>query len=199
MDRLADLWKRSGPFLAPFRLLGRVGRRIANRLATILWRLALKKLESGALIELGAYIERPRQVSVGRGCRVARGCRIVSEGDFGELVLEDGAHLNRDVTIDHTGGVVVGADALISEGAFILTHSHGRDPHCVPTPVPLTIGKRAWIGARAMLMANVRSVGEGAVIAAGAIVTEDVPPGAVVGGNPARVISPPEGDSRAAE
>lgn len=198
MDRLFDLWKRSGPFLAPFRLLARVANRVVNRLATLLWRLALKNLGPGSIIELGAYIERPAQVSVGRGCLIARGCRIVSEGDLGELVLEDGVQLNRDVTLDHTGGVVVGAGSLVSEGALILTHSHGHDPHSAPEPVPLTIGQRAWIGARAMIMANVRVIGEGSVVAAGAVVTKDVPPGAVVGGNPAKVIFLPGGDSSAA-
>ena len=51
----------------------------------------------------------------------------------------------------------------------------------------LTIGPNAWIGARAVLLAGA-SVGEDAVVAAGAVVTAPVPAGAVVGGNPARVL-----------
>lgn len=52
---------------------------------------------------------------------------------------------------------------------------------------PTTIGDGAWIGMRAMIMPSV-TIGEGAIIAAGAIVTRDVPACSIVGGNPAKVI-----------
>lgn len=57
-------------------------------------------------------------------------------------------------------------------------------PHA---PVNVKIGNDVWIGYRAMIPTNV-TIGDGAVIAAGAVVTKDVPPYAVVGGVPARVI-----------
>jgi maltose O-acetyltransferase len=52
---------------------------------------------------------------------------------------------------------------------------------------PVEIGDDVWIGARAVLLPGVK-VGDGAVIAAGAIVTKEVAPYTIVGGNPARVI-----------
>ena len=54
-------------------------------------------------------------------------------------------------------------------------------------PAPIHIGKNVWIGANAMVLPGV-TIGDGAVIAAGAIVTKDVPPFTVVGGSPAKVI-----------
>jgi acetyltransferase-like isoleucine patch superfamily enzyme len=55
------------------------------------------------------------------------------------------------------------------------------------TKGPITLGHDVWIGARAIVLSGV-NIGTGAVVAAGAIVTKDVPPYAIVGGNPARVI-----------
>jgi virginiamycin A acetyltransferase len=54
--------------------------------------------------------------------------------------------------------------------------------------IPLEVGNDVWIGCRAIIMPNVRSIGDGAVIAAGAVVNKDVPPYAIVCGNPARVV-----------
>jgi len=53
--------------------------------------------------------------------------------------------------------------------------------------LPITIGDRAWIGSRAVVLKGV-TIGEGAVVAAGAVVHEDVPAWTVVGGVPAKVI-----------
>ena len=52
---------------------------------------------------------------------------------------------------------------------------------------PIVIGNHVWIGRRAMIMKGV-TIGDGAVVAAGAIVTKDVPPNCVVAGVPARVV-----------
>ena len=56
-----------------------------------------------------------------------------------------------------------------------------------PSAAPVVIGDRVWVGTRAVILKGV-SIGDGAVVAAGAVVTSDVPAGAVVGGVPARVI-----------
>jgi virginiamycin A acetyltransferase len=61
--------------------------------------------------------------------------------------------------------------------------------------IPITIGNDVWIGHNAIVMPNVKSIGDGAVIAAGAVVNKDVPEYAVVVGNPGRVVKfrfPPE-------
>ena len=55
------------------------------------------------------------------------------------------------------------------------------------TYAPIEIGDNSWIAARSIIMPG-RSVGEGAVVAAGAVVTKDVEPWTVVGGNPAQFI-----------
>jgi galactoside O-acetyltransferase len=100
--------------------------------------------------------------------------------------------------------VTIGSDVLISWGCTILDHdSHstawcerrgdviewmaGRKDWTHVTASPVVIRDRAWIGFNAIVLRGV-VVGEGAVVAAGSVVTRDVPDYSVVAGNPARVV-----------
>lgn len=87
------------------------------------------------------------------------------------------------------GGITVGDDVLIGHQVVIATLNHDLAPEkrASMKAASVKIGKGAWIGSHATLLAGV-TVGEGAVVAAGAVVTKDVPPRTVVGGVPARVI-----------
>jgi acetyltransferase-like isoleucine patch superfamily enzyme len=83
----------------------------------------------------------------------------------------------------------IGNDVSIGPEAAILTLGH--DPQSIDFSLrggAVQIGDRAWIGYRAIVLPGV-SVGEGAVVAAGSVVTRDVPAFTVVAGSPARVIS----------
>ncbi|MEG3000410.1 MAG: CatB-related O-acetyltransferase [Comamonas sp.] len=91
--------------------------------------------------------------------------------------------------------VCIGAEAVILMGG---NHTHRADwfslypfadqiTHAYQGKGPTTIGDGAWIGMRAMLMPGI-TIGEGAIVAAHAVVTRDVPPYTVVGGNPAQHI-----------
>ena len=76
----------------------------------------------------------------------------------------------------------------ISREAFICTASHDIvKPNRPLVTAPITICDGVWIGARAIVLPGV-TIGEGAVVAAGAVVTKDVEPWTVVGGNPAKFI-----------
>lgn len=76
----------------------------------------------------------------------------------------------------------------ISREALICTASHDvTRPDRPLTTAPITICDGVWIGARATVLPGV-TIGEGAVVAANAVVTKDVPPWVIVGGNPAKII-----------
>lgn len=84
--------------------------------------------------------------------------------------------------------IKIGTKVAISREAFICTASHDiTKPNRPLVTAPITICDGVWIGARAIVLPGV-TIGEGAIVAAGAVVTKDVEPWAVVGGNPARVI-----------
>ncbi len=92
-------------------------------------------------------------------------------------------------------GIDVGDGCQIGTLVQILTADHPRDPALrrqgLECGKPVRIGRNVWIGAGAIVLPGV-SVGDDAIIGAGSVVTRDVPPGATVVGNPARVREPGE-------
>jgi acetyltransferase-like isoleucine patch superfamily enzyme len=125
------------------------------------------------------------QVAIAPGTSIHRGCRFYRPSH-----VCIGAHtvINRDVLLDGRTGLEIGNNVSISEGVAIFTLEH--DPNS-PTfdnrGAAVRIGDRVFVGARALILPGV-TIGEGAVVAAGAVVTRDVPPFAIVGGVPAKPI-----------
>jgi acetyltransferase-like isoleucine patch superfamily enzyme len=109
------------------------------------------------------------------------------------LGVAEGARLHLGSGFLNTGSLVVctteisiGEMCLFGEQVIIRDDdSHGIDDR--PRRAPITIGDKVWVGMRAMILKGV-TIGDGAVVAAGSVVTRDVPTGALVGGVPAQVI-----------
>ncbi len=118
-----------------------------------------------------------------------RGIRVVV--DSGRLTIGHGTSINGVGTkILCAESVSIGAFCSISWDVQILDNDfHTMTVSGVeqPSTAPVVLGDRVWIGTRALILKGV-TVGDGAVIAAGAVVTKDVPPGAVVAGIPAKVV-----------
>ncbi len=87
------------------------------------------------------------------------------------------------------GGIFIGNNVLIGHNAVLATLNHLEAPNRREDmqPAPIIIGNDVWVCANATITGGVR-VGDGAIIAAGAVVTKDVPKNAVVGGVPAKII-----------
>lgn len=117
------------------------------------------------------------------------------------IVIEKGVWIGGGALLDWSHGrhITIREDATIVGGARLLCHdaSSGRR-NGLTWVAPVTIGKRAFIGADSIIMPGV-TVGDDAIVAAGAVVLHDVAPGEIVGGIPARTIgSVAELDSRRA-
>ena len=89
---------------------------------------------------------------------------------------------------DH-GGVSLGDGCQIGHNVVFATLNHGLAPEDRQTtyPAPITLGKNVWVGSNSTILQGV-TIGDNAVIAAGAVVTKDVPENTIVGGVPARII-----------
>jgi hypothetical protein len=111
---------------------------------------------------------------------------IDREGMGGQLILHGSAKIAESASIDVSADVHVYEDVGIAEEALILTHAHEHGHHGPVSATPLLICRGAFIGERAIILPQVRVIGEGAVIGAGAVVTRDVPAGETWAGNPAR-------------
>ena len=98
--------------------------------------------------------------------------------------------LNFNCVILDVVPVTIGDGTQIGTGVQILTADHPRDPAERATGiewgVPITIGRNVWIGGGAIILPGL-TIGDDALIGAGSVVTRDVPAGATVVGNPARV------------
>ncbi len=170
------------------RICGAICRRVGMMAATRLHQATLASVGPGSRFQAGVRFAQPRTVSIGDECYFWRGCNASAEVADAPLIIGDRVQVNKDVHLDTTGGLTLGSGVLISEGAVIYTHDHGLDPRAAPQMMPKTVADDAWIGMRAVIMPQCRRIGRGAVIGAGAIVVHDVPPGAIVAGNPARII-----------
>ena len=106
---------------------------------------------------------------------------MVSVGSF--------SHINRGCVIDGRGGLTIGNSVSVSFGVYLMTGGHDASSSSFAGKFrPIVIDDYAWIGVGAKILQGVH-IGQGAVVAAGAVVTKDVPPYDVVAGVPAVKIS----------
>ncbi|MBV6392047.1 MAG: dTDP-3-amino-3,6-dideoxy-alpha-D-galactopyranose 3-N-acetyltransferase [Anaerolineales bacterium] len=154
------------------------------------------------------YARIAPDVKIGRDVKIYSfvnlyGCEIDDDSRIGAFVeIQKGAKIGKRVKVSsHTficEGVTIEDEVFIGHGVMFINDKYPRattetgglqteaDWVCVPT----RIKKRASIGSNASILCGV-TVGEGALVGAGSVVTRDVPAGAVVAGNPARIIQKP--------
>lgn len=110
--------------------------------------------------------------------------------DFGlNINIGKNVFINEGCCFQDQGGITIGDGCLIGQQVVLATLNHSLDParRADMLPAPITLGKNVWVGAHATILAGV-TVGDGSVIAAGAVVTKDMPAGCVAGGVPAKII-----------
>lgn len=124
--------------------------------------------------------------SLDRGTKVQMDCRFLNGR---RVFLGERNVINFGCFFDGRKFTIrTGKDVSIGPEASILTLGHDpQSPNFTDRGGDVVIGDRVWIGYRALILPGVE-IGEGAVVAAGAVVTKSVPPFTIVGGNPARKI-----------
>lgn len=126
-----------------------------------------KKVDDGFLLIPPFYTTGGTEISVGRN-----------------------VFINQNCTFYDLGGLDIADDVMIGPSVSLITSGHPLEPsqrRAFVIARPISIGRNVWIGAGATIIGGV-TVGENSVVAAGSVVTKDVPPNTLVGGNPARVI-----------
>lgn len=174
--REGDWFKyRAGPELAELQM---VTKRVCREASELYWEdpEAATTLLRGELAGVGSGLDWRPPFFVEYGERVRIGADVF---------------INRDFVALGGGLVTIGDRALIGPNARLYTPNHATDlePRREGWEIglPITIGDDAWLGGSVVVCPGV-TIGEGAVVGAGSVVTKDVPAGAVVGGNPARII-----------
>ncbi len=95
--------------------------------------------------------------------------------------------------LDFSGGLELGDDTWLSQNVFIFTHTHQVKSRILKKEQPITyhplkIGDDCWIAANVTILPSVGSIGDGAIIGAGSVVTKPVEPYSIIAGNPAKKI-----------
>lgn len=111
----------------------------------------------------------------------------ISGAAFERLKVGDNVFINANSLLMARGGITVDDDVMMAANVQLLSNNHDEYDRQILTCKPIHIKKGAWIGAGVSILAGV-TVGEYAIVGAGAIVTKDVPDYAVVVGSPARVV-----------
>ena len=159
---------------------------VARIVAAPLPRAGLSRTRTGIYRWLG--------LSVGRGTLLMSNLTVIGGfGSWRNVSIGSDCFINQDCVLDATAAIEIGDDVNFGHGVLITTSAHrlgdrrrraGRlDPKSV------RIGDGAWLASRVVVLPGV-DIGEGAVVAAGAVVTRSVAPDTMVGGVPAREIKP---------
>jgi acetyltransferase-like isoleucine patch superfamily enzyme len=137
-----------------------------EEIRSLLSKLTGKPLGDSFMMFPPFYTDFGKNISVGKNVFINSGCRFQDQA-----------------------GITIGDGVLIGHNVVLATLNHGLSPSDRSTtyPAPIKIGNNVWIGANATILPGV-TIGNNAIIAAGAVVTKDVPENAVVGGVPAKLI-----------
>jgi len=143
-------------------------------------------------------------ISFGTGLTTGVGCRLeafIADGDKSiKMIFGNRVQMNDYVHISALKSVKIGDDVLIASHVYISDNSHGfykgdqsdTSPEIPPIKRPylvssVKIGNRVWIGEGVIVMPGV-SIGDGAVIGAHSVVTQDIPANSIAVGSPAKLI-----------
>jgi len=148
---------------------------------------------SGSRISMGSRRFRQFCAHLILGEKCGKWVNIDKGATFGdEIYLGEGSGIGANCSIPN--GVTIGNYVMIGIDVLMFTNEHRYDDLSIPmgqqgrTEIdPIVIGNDVWIGSRSLIMKGTH-IGDGAIIAAGSVVTKDVPSYEIWGGNPARFL-----------
>jgi maltose O-acetyltransferase len=149
---------------------------------------------------LRAMLLRFAGVRVGRGTTVWGRIMLAGRGDPAvNLTIGGHCQINGGCGFDLSAPIIIRDNASLGQQVLLITGSHDIGPAgrraAALKIAPILIGRGAWLCARVVVLPGV-TVGDGAIVAAGAVVTRDVPPNTMAGGVPARHIRSLDPDDR---
>lgn len=142
---------------------------LGRRLATFIWKLRLKKVGENTVFDKGVKIYNPQNIRIGKNCVINSGVILQSCKD---------------------GIIEIGDNVTLSYQSTLLTCGLELDKYPeekIHFSNNIVVKDSVWIGANVIVLPGI-TIGEGSIIAAGSVVTKDVPNGCIVAGVPAKVI-----------
>jgi len=206
-----------GPFIYQeliFALFANLPTALGSVLRTGVYRSLVGKMGSNCFIEEGVRLRIPQKIFLGDRVFIGKNCDLDVEYLDSEIRIGDDVHISRDTVIlagvgqtiinervsigagsfvYGSSGVEIGKDSLLADHVRVMAGSHRyKDASKLirlqgACAKKTTIGQDVWLGSSAIVLGGV-TVGDGAVVGAGAVVTNDIPRYSIAGGVPAKVI-----------
>lgn len=174
------------------RILHRLGQGLASRSRNLGYRLLGVDFRDYCWLRA---VEIPRNWDdiILHGCSLDRGVVLLCSGNprAGKIEIGRGTYINRYTVLDAHHQIRIGRDVMIGTHAFITDGNHGTAAGSSVKSQPMTVASvviedEAWIGSHVTILPGV-SIGRGAVVGAGSVVTHDVPANSIAFGAPAKV------------
>lgn len=216
MTGLRKRWVRFWMRRAGLSLFGRFATWLAALFAPPYYGLvALSRMSPAGFVSPSATLHHPA-LTLGKRCCVGEGVLIYQDGDGGSVKLGDGVHLHRDSILQtgkggsidigagthiqprcqlsaYEGDIRIGERVEIAPGCAFYPYDHDVQPAIPVREQPVVsrggiqVGNDVWLGYGVVVLDGV-TIGDHAVIGAGAVVTKDIPENAIAAGVPARVV-----------
>ncbi|MFH1220057.1 MAG: acyltransferase [Candidatus Eisenbacteria bacterium] len=149
-------------------------------------------LGDNVVIEQGVLVFKPEKIRIGTNVYIGH-YAVLRGYDRSEMVIGDDTWIGQFCYINSAGGIKIGSKVGIGPCVKIMTSRHGEEGRYVPVLLcdlefaPVTLEDETDIGIGAIILPGV-TIGRGAIVGAGAVVTRDVEPYSIVAGVPARKI-----------
>lgn len=172
--------------------------RFLNKVASFFRKIFLRiqgmKIESGVIIPK-IYAIWPHQVSIGKNCILERGIYFKYAGIWTKgpsIIIEDEVFIGANCEFNINCEIKISKYSNIASGCKFIDHDHGTTAGMLIGPQPsikgaILLEKDVWLGCNVIVLKDV-TIGEGSIIAAGAVVTKSIPANQIWGGVPAKFI-----------
>ena len=155
------------------------------------WSLRKVKKVGRRAVVLGRPTVDATDLEIGDDFKVWQGHRTTLISGWGRIRIGDRVFVNSGSVVISVKSITIGDDVALANEVYVMdSNSHGVEGRA-HVEAPVHIGDGTWVGARAIILPGV-TIGKRVVVAAGAVVTRDVPDDVLVAGNPARVVRPLE-------
>ena len=137
----------------------------------------------------------PHRIRIGEKCNLEHDVYLKVSGGYAQTIsirIGDGCFLGGGCELNALSSIVIGSCCLIASGTRFIDHDHGIElgtlmKHQPERSAEILVGSDVWFGVNCTILKGV-TIGDGAIIAAGSVVTKNVPPLAIVAGVPARIL-----------